>query len=137
MEHEFTMMLVDDNLDQRKLWAYVAKSEHTVIAIKRGGISALQFLNDINYEVDAIITDLAMGDMDGITLTEQIRKNEIIRQIDPLPVFWFTGWKINFEDECDPIIIESKRLQVRHIFIKPYDPFVLLANVRNLVTDSN
>jgi CheY-like chemotaxis protein len=130
-------MFVDNDLDYLAMVELAAQTQHTFIAIENGGISALGKLAKMNYEVDAIVTDLAMRDMDGITLTEQIRRNENIRrtarQID---IYWFTGYDYDAKDPNDPIARGIIQNNVKKVFTKPYAVTSIFEEVKAAVDAS-
>jgi DNA-binding response OmpR family regulator len=119
------MMIVDNSPDILELWKYV-QGEHDALFLVRGSLSAQKYLNGINYEIDAIVTDIAMEDGDGVTLTEIIRRNESIRGIEKnCLVFWFTGFPITRTLEN-----LKAELGVTEIFMKPMDPIELIGRVK-------
>lgn len=123
------IMVVDDDMDLLPMWELTGVIPDTLITIRQGGISALKFLDHFNYELDAVVMDLSMPDMDGITLTKQIRRNEEIRGIDrPMKIFWYTGFPIG-----DPILTAKKRYRVEEIFVKPAFPVDIVKTVRDIL----
>ncbi len=152
-------MLVDDDADITGLYEFVADIPDTIFTIQNGGLSALRFLNNLNYDVDAIVLDLSMPDMDGISLTERIREQEHIRGMSahtvtsihqtegPTPpdqisikrhrisIFWFTGWTYSPDDPNDPVAVSARRLGVVKIYQKPVDPVELIVDVRRYLDE--
>jgi CheY-like chemotaxis protein len=131
------IMFVDNDLDYLAMIELASRTQHTFIAIENGGISALGKLAKMNYDVDAIVTDLAMRDMDGITLTEQIRRNEKIRRKErPIDIYWFTGYDYDSNDPNDPITRASNMNEIKKVFVKPYDVFLIFEEVKQQVIAS-
>ena len=128
------IMFVDNGLDYVEMFEEAARGEDTLIAIENGGISALKKLAMINYRVDAVVTDLAMSDMDGITLTEAIRRNERIRRINPIDIYWFTGYDYDDQNPADPITAAMEELGVKKVFKKPYLPMDIIKEVKEATT---
>lgn len=125
------IMIVDDDADTAELVKFVAKNEGLFSSIKKGGLSALSFLHDLNYDVDAIIIDLSMPDMDGITLTKQIRQNENLRSKHNLSkIFWFTGWKFDENNPNDPIMLAAKETGVENVYSKPANLLEVIREVK-------
>lgn len=124
-----SLMIVENDPDVLLLWQYTQVSSDAVFYCE-GGISALKQLSRIHYKVEAIIIDLMLGDMDGVTLTEQIRRNESIRSLEyPILIFWFTGYDMN------ATLLKAKTdLKVTEIFIKPMAPDKLLNQVKGYLT---
>lgn len=130
------IMIVDDDLDMVPIYELVAEIEDTVIAIRKGGPSALEFLNDLKYNVDAIILDLSMPVMDGITLTRLVRQNENLWGKDRrIEVFWFTGYDFDPKNPFDPIMMAKEELGVKTIFRKPYEPVTLIRAVKRFLLE--
>lgn len=123
-----SIMVVDDDIDTMSLVKFVARSEGLFVSIKKGGLSALSFLHDLNYDLDAIIIDLSMPDMDGIMLTKQIRQNENLRsKQNPMKVYWFTAWPFNRNNPNDPIMVGAEENRVEKIFSKEDLPSMIHA----------
>jgi CheY-like chemotaxis protein len=132
-----SIMLVDDDINTRELMSIVAESQGLFISIKEGALSALGFLHELNYDVDAVIIDLSLPDMDGITLTKQIRQNENLRSKQhPMKVFWFTGWPFDRKNPNDPIMLGAKDTHVEHVYAKPYDSTTILREVKETIEAS-
>lgn len=131
------IMVVDDSLEEVRMLEYLASVDDTVIAIRRGGISALEFLHRLDYEIHGVITDLSMPDMDGITLTEQIRRQERLRsKLIPIKIIWYTGWDYDENDENDPIIEAKNKLGVLRIYRKTeYDPIQLITDLKTIIEE--
>ena len=126
------IMIVDDDVDTAELVKFVAKNEGLFSSIKKGGLSALSFLHDMNYDVDAIIIDLSMPDMDGITLTKQIRQNENLRsKHNPAKIFWFTAWPFKVDDPNDPIVLAAQESHVEKVYAKPADIIEVVKDVKD------
>lgn len=129
-------MFVDNDLDYLEMVEHAASVSDTLALIQNGGQSALKKLAMLDYNVDAIITDLAMSDMDGITLTEQIRRQERIRRAPrPIDIYWFTGFGYRPDDDHDPITIAAKSLDVKKVFAKPYDVLEIVNEVKQAAED--
>lgn len=127
-------MVVDDDLSTLPLYEHVAKSDDTIITIQKGGLSALRFLDSINYDVDAVIVDLSMPDMDGITLSQEIRRQEHLRSINhPVMIVWFTGWQFNPDDPNDPLLVAQAEYDVKKICRKPCLPIDLIREVNQML----
>lgn len=124
-------MFVDDDLDILPLYELVGEIDDTLITVQKGGLSALSFLHDLNYAVDAVVLDLSMPDMDGITLTRQIRQNENLRsKANPIKVFWFTGWPFDENNVNDPIVVGAEENKVIKVYKKPHDPVNIIHEVK-------
>lgn len=124
---------MDDSLDILPLYEAIGEVENTSIIIRQSGLGALSFLHEINYEVDAVVTDLSMPDMSGITLTKHIRENEDLRsKSPPIKIFWLTGWDYNADDPNDPITSASKEFKIEKIYLKDVQPLAIVHEIKSL-----
>lgn len=81
-----TILIVDDSLTSREILKRILEGEgYSVVAVEDGSL-ALDKMNQV--KVDAVITDVDMPKMDGITLTSQIRLQYYDRSI---PIIMFTS----------------------------------------------
>lgn len=127
-------MIVDDDLRDVSAIEYVARTSDTLVTIKRGGMSALKHLDDLNYEIDALITDLKMEYFDGLNLTVMVRAHESTRAgHKPIAIFWYTGMDFDQGDEFDPYTMAMKKYDVKKVFPKPSDPIDLIAEVKRIL----
>lgn len=118
-------MIVDNAVDVDNLWHYVKDTQDAIFVVS-GGISAQRRLQQINYDLDAIITDLTLDDVDGITLTEHIRRNESIRGLKKnCLIFWFTKYPLN-----DTLRKLQLKYNVTEIFSKALDPIEIITKVK-------
>jgi CheY-like chemotaxis protein len=124
------VMVVDDDLDILPLYELIGDIPDTIITIQTGGLNALKTLHALDYQVDAVICDLSMPDIDGLSLTTLIRRNEDIRSMEKqIEIFWFTGYPI------DDTLLEAKvKYSVREIFVKPTPPDVMVQKVKEYLT---
>ena len=119
------IMIVDNAADVDSLWKY-AQTTPDAIFLVSGGISAQRRLKQINYEIDAVVTDLVLDDLDGVTLTEIIRRNEKIREIDCCClIFWYTDYPVN-----ETLRSLQTKYDVTEIFTKPTDPIQIIEKVK-------
>lgn len=123
------VMIVDDDLDTLPLYEMIGDIPDTIITIQTGGLTALKTLDALDYNVDAVVCDLAMPDIDGLSLTRLIRRNEEIRSItDRIAIFWFTGYPIN------STLLDAKvKYHVTEIFVKPTTPETIVMNVKKYI----
>ncbi len=72
-----------------------------------------------HYDVDAIITDIAMPQKNGRALTEEIREQEHVRgKKKPVELFWYTGWPIDLDDRLSSFAQTFHEAGVRKLYVK-------------------
>lgn len=122
------IMIADNELDVLPLYEMIAQIPDTIITIQNGGLSALRMLNRLNYDVDAVVLELAMSDLDGLSVTAEIRREEDIRQKrNKIKIFWLTGEDVH----NDPTLMDAKvNLKVQEVFYKPQDPRDIVYRVK-------
>lgn len=78
------LLVVDDSELVHKLQAYVAQKLGLTVAHAYDGLDALQLCRERRYR--AILLDLNMPVMDGLTFLRTLRANEAEAQLPPVPV---------------------------------------------------
>lgn len=73
-----------------------------------------------NQQLDAILLDVMMPDMDGITMFRELQKNSVTKAI---PVILFTA-KVQSTD-----LEQFAKLGVAGVIAKPFDPMTLAEQV--------
>jgi CheY-like chemotaxis protein len=119
------LLFVDDDKDVSELFKYIGNQERVWTITFVSGAEALLFLE--HNQVDVIVLDLMLPTLDGLTIAEEIRRNEE-NQPDRVPVqiVFLTGAEIN-----DTVRRVADRTRVKRIFRKPTD---LLRMVREIKT---
>ena len=69
------IIIVDDSAMSLDLLALTLKKMHFRLHKAKDGLEALEILNNKDYQVSLVITDYHMPNMDGLELTQEIRKN--------------------------------------------------------------
>lgn len=88
---QLTVMIVDDYPPGRKaLQQQLENFGHQVILTENGEQALVRWLQQPET-LDLIITDCTMPVMDGFTLTERIREEELQRGLAALPIFGLTA----------------------------------------------
>lgn len=116
MKKDFTILIVDDDEDDKKLFIESAKEvdEHITCITASDGQEALRFLKDENNPLpDYIFLDLRMPRINGKQCLEEIRKDKRLRQIR---VFIYTT-SIDTREA-----IELKQNGAVHFISKPDNP---------------
>lgn len=121
------ILLVDNNLDIKQMMeiAFGDEPEIDFHFFPSGG-SVLEYLEDNHGEVDSVILDLAMPTLDGLQVSEEIRRNESTRLKEPpVKIAFWTGTEID-----PPVKRIADRTDVHKFFKKPVDPFDFVAEVK-------
>lgn len=105
---KYRILAVDDELLIRDLLYDFFSTQGWDIVVADGGQKAIDYLKNQNF--DAVLTDIKMPDMDGITLTGRIRD-----MYGSLPVIIVTGYP-SLESA-----IEALRHKVDDYIIKPFN----------------
>lgn len=117
-----TILVVDDLPENARLLRdFLEPKGYRVIA----AIGGQEALARLDHEVpDAILLDLVMPDMDGLTLCARIRENASWRHI---PIIFLTG-----RSERD-LNVQALELGAQDFVSKPFDPILLHARIRNVL----
>ncbi|NUM47038.1 MAG: response regulator [Anaerolineales bacterium] len=84
-----TILVVDDHPVNQRLLQYRLTSIGHSVLIANNGLQALKILNEpSNQTIDLAIVDIAMPEMDGLTLLHQLRSSP---QFQTLPIVMLTA----------------------------------------------
>jgi CheY-like chemotaxis protein len=108
------ILLIDDNSDSREVFQAVLGSEGMSVVTIGSGADALEWLN--TNEVRIIMLDLAMPVLDGLTMADEIRKNERILSRSPAIIAFYTGQPVD-----DVVENVAGRNDVKRVFEKGRD----------------
>ncbi|WP_457565871.1 response regulator, partial [Caldithrix abyssi] len=103
------VLIVEDDPEVRSLLEASLKKLNYRVMTAANGAEALKIINSAKDEIDAIITDLVMPEIDGVTLAKKVREMGIA-----IPVLFGTG----YADEHLEKIVDSD--YSRFILQKPY-----------------
>ncbi|MCG8531694.1 MAG: response regulator [Desulfovibrionales bacterium] len=117
------ILIVDDSKTVRNLVAFIMKHEGFKVTAAEDGLDGLEKLYSCG-EVDLIITDINMPHMDGLTFIENVRKQDIYRDL-PIIVLSTEG------QEQD--IKLGMSLGANLYMVKPAQPEKMVKNVRMLL----
>lgn len=81
------LLVIDDNLEQLDSLALALKIKGYTVSKAKNGKEALAKLNDRAFQMDAVVTDYAMPEMDGLALLQKIRESDFF-----LPVIIMTAY---------------------------------------------
>lgn len=121
VEGEFTVLVVEDNIDIRSYICEHLEENYTVL-VADNGRQALKIIN-IN-DVSLIISDVMMPIMDGIEFCNAVKNNI---ETSHIPLILLTA------RTAEEHIIEGYRSQADDYISKPFNVNVLCARVDNLI----
>ncbi|WP_419763928.1 MAG: response regulator [Arcobacter sp.] len=122
LSKKFNIIYVEDDEQIRNNFEDIFQEFFKNVYISSDGAEALEKYNDLqkeNIRVDAIISDINMPNMNGISLLKEIRKLN-----EDIPFYFTTA----YSDET--YLMESIKLNVTSYFIKPVE-------IKNLIEKVN
>ena len=120
-ETKYTILVVDDSQDMRQFLTGIFNKEYAVESAADGE-EAKQIIRD--KTVDFVVTDLMMPNVDGLELTQFIKKNP---ETDFIPVILLTA-KTAIESR-----LEALEYGADDYVTKPFEPEYLRARVHNIL----
>ncbi len=125
------IICVDDDVDTVELMAVAAMDyPDKMFYLHHSVAGGLKRLHQLNYNVNAIILDISLEDGSGRQLTEHIRNHESnYGRTKKIPIFWYSGWKINLNDTYDPITQTFYACGVVKLFVKPVSPIDMFKEI--------
>jgi CheY-like chemotaxis protein len=116
------VFIVDDDPDLRELLSHSLKSAPFNATLIPAATAAVRLLNEteIDKRPVAIVLDLAMKSLDGLTCLKEIRTNEAVQHQPAIRAAVFTAY-------ADEIELEryKKELNIERVFYKPSDVEVI------------
>jgi CheY-like chemotaxis protein len=117
-EHKDWIVIVDDDEDGLALSVWGLHAAGYAVAGFTNGAAALKFIADHRDHVIGVITDLSLPVLDGLTVAEEIRKNEQALGTDPVPIAFFTAHEQSPGGATERV---AKKSHVDRIWHKPKD----------------
>lgn len=117
------LIIVDDNSDIKQPYEIAFRDSEFDLMFITSSLEALRYLD--HNRADAVLIDLAMSEMDGLTLVREIRINECKNNQQPTRLAWFTARNIG---EVEKRI--ARRHGVEEVFTKPTDPLSLMHEIK-------
>jgi signal transduction histidine kinase/DNA-binding response OmpR family regulator/ligand-binding sensor domain-containing protein len=121
-----TILLVEDNLNLQR-YIKLELKDCNVITVNNGS-EALVYLTQLSQLPQLIISDIMMPVMDGFTLLEQLKANDLWRKI---PVIMLTA-RADTQDR-----LKALRIGVDDYLLKPFITVELVARINNLLSRYN
>ncbi|MCH8026827.1 MAG: response regulator [candidate division Zixibacteria bacterium] len=119
-----SILVVDDELLIRDLLYDFFKQQGWTIAVAENGEKALEILRA--RKIDLVLTDIKMPQIDGLTLTSQVRA-----KYPDMPVVLMTGYP------SVETAVEGIRAKVSDYIIKPFNINKLFKTLKSQLDDSN
>lgn len=116
------LLIVDDSTSMRQMVAFALTSGGYSVREAEDGQVALDIAR--NQRFDAVVTDVNMPVMDGITL---------IRELRQLPAYKFVPILMLTTESSGDKKMEGKAAGATGWLVKPFDPDQLLATVRKVL----
>jgi CheY-like chemotaxis protein len=119
-----SILLVDDEEGVRSLCQKAFEKSGYRVLVAAEGRQALEIFRKSHSEINAVMTDIMMPRMDGVTLVEKLRK------IRPeMKVIATTGLA------SDPLVTAAGELGLNALLQKPFTVPTLLKTVRNVLDE--
>jgi diguanylate cyclase (GGDEF)-like protein len=119
MTPTFTLLIVDDEKQNRALLTELLQGEHRIILAK-DGIQALERARE--HLPDLILLDVLMPEMDGYTVIRALKNDDLTRNI---PVIFITALDSAGDEE------RGLELGAVDYISKPFNPAIVRVRIRN------
>lgn len=117
-----SILLVDDSASMREMVSFTLKGVGHEVSEAEDGVEALEFAK--KTPVDLVVTDVNMPNMDGITLTAELRKLDSYKFIPILILTTETG---SVRKEQGKVAGATGWIE------KPFDPDNLLGTINRVL----
>lgn len=118
-----TMLIVDDDELNRDILSMVFEADHPILTAENG-LAGLKVFSEHENEICAILLDVMMPIMDGITMLEKLAKLHVPQRT---PVFLITG-------ESDQAVIKKAYdFGVMDVISKPISPPIVSRRVNSVM----
>lgn len=117
-----TILAVDDSASMRQMVSFTLKSAGHEVIEAVDGVDALNKAKGNNP--DAVLTDVNMPNMDGITLITELRK---------LPTYKHTPMLMLTTESSGEMKGKGKSAGATGWLVKPFNPDQLLATIKKVV----
>ncbi len=119
--NEIRVMLVDDNAELRRCVREQIDRQEDMIVVAEcaNGLEALEYLG--RTAVDVMVLDMIMPQMDGYSLLEEMRRQQLSAQVIVVSALG-----------RDDLILRAVELGARLYMIKPFEMAVLISRIREV-----
>lgn len=118
-----SILIVDDMDINRELLAEIFRDKYNIIEAE-SGTDALFYIESDAYDIAAVLLDLIMPEMDGITVLKKMNETGSIIHI---PVFIITA------EENEAILMDAYNLGVVDVITKPFMMNFLRCRIENVI----
>ena len=123
--HRPTVLVIEDDLPARKLYAGMLKDEGFDVAEAHNGLQAVEKAAELLPQV--IVTDLGLPGIDGFEVCRRIHRDDRTKHI---PVLAITGRYVSDAD-----MARAQREGCHSVLVKPVDAEHLVAKVKGALRD--
>ena len=116
------LLIVDDSTSMRQMVAFALTSGGFQVREAEDGMAALEIARTQKF--DAVVTDVNMPRMDGISL---------IRELRQLPAYKFTPLLMLTTESGGDKKMEGKAAGATGWLVKPFDPAQLVATLKKVL----
>ncbi len=117
------ILVVDDEQDVLQYLESILIQAGMEVITADNGFDALQYLRE--QRIDLVLTDIAMPDMDGYELYQQIMDYD-----DTIPVIMMTG----FGYDPNHVVVRAKKDGLHDVVFKPFEADKLILLIKNRVS---
>ena len=121
---DFTILIVEDNLDMRNFIFQLLQNKYKKIILTKNGTEGLDVLKEQGTNIDLIVSDVMMPQMDGLSLLKEVKNHPEWYQI---PVIMLTA----LAAERDKL--QALTFGVDDYLTKPFSVPELLTRVQNIL----
>lgn len=118
------VLIVDDQQDIRELYCYLFEESGVTVRCLDSGTDAIEWLAQSDNSARVVLLDLSMPALDGLTVAEEIRRNEEIGRFRHVEIAFLTGRNIDGAIER-----VAEKCSVRKIFSKTDAPEDVVAEI--------
>ena len=118
-----TMLIVDDDELNRDILSMIFEADHAILQAENG-LQGLEVLAGHEDEICAILLDVVMPVMDGMSMLEHLAYRHVPERI---PVFLITG------ESDSEVIKQAYDLGVMDVISKPITPHIVLRRVNSVM----
>jgi CheY-like chemotaxis protein len=121
------LLCVDNDTEITELYQIYGERAGFETKVCTSGADALTYMAEVDL-IDAIILDLAMPTIDGLTAAQEIRRNEGLVNKKPSKIFFLSAHNID-----DTIRRIAEETGVLKIYQKPFELDILMEEIKEFL----